>query len=239
MSDDAFRQLVERRRYCRVRRHVDVGLRIVDTHQTAERTAAADISVGGVRLKVQRDLPQGSRLGVTLYDRRSDLDMVLRGTVVWRAWNAQEKCFDVGVRFDHLATDQHRNLLALIGLESGPHGAERRHFVRLDADLSARLAPADEPGAEPAELRVTDMGPGGMAGVCASALRTGVIYLAEIALPGGKEPVRMRAEALGSRRRAGGRLMTRFRFLGIEPDARRRIAKFLGRLVQQSIRPKG
>ena len=226
MKKDDFRDLLARRKYYRVLREMKVRYRLPRLGDPHMDGRTVDVSLGGVRLNVRRELPPGEVLEIVIHDEHNDRDVVLTGTVGWAVWNESTRSYDVGIQFPKLSPEQCEQARELVGCQGGDDGGQRRRYVRLKRHLSVELR--ESLLAKKLLARMLDVSLGGMAVESEKEFKKDAVCSANIFLPGKRDAARVKTRILDLSEREGGeRWSMRLRFEAFEGDAREHIGRYL------------
>jgi c-di-GMP-binding flagellar brake protein YcgR len=232
VQDIGFPTLTEKRLYARVRHEVEVRCRPAAAPAPALRGRASDVSRGGLRLSLPVAFRAGQVLDVAIRDESFDLNLGLRGTIVWVEPLA-DGGWEVGIQFCDLSPEQQENLLAFVGAVGGVAARERRRFVRLERSLGADIWRAGLLPFPRTAATVMDISLDGMAAVAEREFAQGALCAVELRL---LEPARLKGRVLESSPRPdAGKWVLRMRFERFEKDARQRIGRFLSHEIELSI----
>ena len=137
-TSDSQSQPEERRQFVRVRKDVQVSVRIAGEAPKAYSPSTRNLGTGGLLITLRREMAVGTRLQLRATQESAGVEFCTEGRVVWCEFNGSTGKCDIGVCFLGLEPNQRRNVIAFLGMPYGEiAGRERRQFIRLDKRVLA------------------------------------------------------------------------------------------------------
>jgi c-di-GMP-binding flagellar brake protein YcgR len=106
-GNDISQDLFERRAYVRIRRELH-GKCLPARNQSSKDMLSArtlEIGIGGARLALRRELPEGAEVELTIDDPAAE-HFVARANVAWTRWSERRQHFETGMEFLDQTADQ-------------------------------------------------------------------------------------------------------------------------------------
>ena len=227
---------MEERYYYRVRRDLEASYTFADSEDPEVLTRAKNISVGGLRININREVPDGKKLRITLCDKKIGIHLVLCGTVAWTEWNQASNSYDAGIQFAFLEQDHLDNVMALVGSERAHQGKQRRLYVRLKTRFVVSLVEAGGLARKKMLGSLLDLGFVGMAVVVDQGYKVGAILNTEVFVSKRRRPAKAKARVVSVTQHEKGRQwLMRLQFVELRPEAREKLGTFLSQEVQKSV----
>lgn len=107
MTDDH-----KRRNYVRINVPLDAMCHVCSVGRESIRVLGIDISLGGIRLIVDRPLGKGDKIEIVLKIANVREPICMVGEVTWESYNEQYQAYETGVRF--YRSDRKRTIIEKI-----------------------------------------------------------------------------------------------------------------------------
>ena len=227
-----FPELLEKRKYVRVRPDLQVDCRFLDAEEDAQ-AGVYDLSRGGVRFSTRREVAVGQKLELNFSGGPHGLDLSLVGTVVWSYWSVRHHRYEVGVQFIELNPAEQESVVALVGSAAKRRGQKRR-FIRLRTAFPVRMHGPKGAGPEEVTGSVCDLSLDGMAVEATETFPVGAECVADLRLPGADRPASAKVRVLRTSSGTSGWQCMHVQFEAFLGDAREQIGRFLRESLKSS-----
>lgn len=237
VSDQDFPDLVEKRRFLRVRHGIEVQCHIADTESSLAEGRTTNMSLGGVRLVLRRQVPEGQRLKLSFLNESCGLHVVLNGAVVWARRRDPSAACEVGVQFDQLTASRQDEVLALLcqGSTEDP-AAEKRAFLRVYSQVPVNVWGFGDQRHRRSSGVILNVGLGGMAVETDGEFDEDRECVFEALLPAPAGTVRAKARVLEAREQEGDfPWLLRLRFVAFEGEGHKAIGRFLSSEIHRTV----
>jgi len=224
----------ERRKYLRVRKEVDLSIRIVGRSQAEYSPSVRNLSIGGIHFSIAQPMSVGTKLQLRAVIKSADIEFGTTGRVVWTEYNHMTDKHDVGVSFVGMNPTQRQNIMTFIGVQQGEmEGFERRRFIRLPKRILTDYRTGRMPLKRWRVATTQDISIGGMALIVQERLDVRAKIEVRIHLDDGGKPLRLAGVVLEHiRPSAGARgFIVAVEFQPLSPQARRRLGGYISDML--------